>query len=802
MLKHYFKIAWQSLLHQRLNSVINISGLSIGMAASLLIFLWVSNELSFDRFHKDSATIYRLKNYLAIDKKDTWIWENSPYLLGEEIQKKLPEVLTVTRIKPISWESVHFNIKGEFVAEEKCAYVDSTWFSVFKYDFIYGRAGDFNSHPLSIVFTESKAKKYFGNENPLGKTVRIDTLDYVIRGVVKDIPPNSSLQFDVLFPIAARRNSAASIKDDNSWGNFNYLTFVKLNPSASIKDLPAKITKILSDNKKSDDVKTGLIALPDIHFENDLQSSVMEHGNRNVVLVFSILGVLLLVIACINYVNLATARASLRAKEVSIKKINGAGRRQLFVQFVVESFMVSFISLLVTILIVKLALPSFNQFTGKNFLLSLSDKLLWMIIGFTLLASVILTSIYPALLLSSFKPIAIFRGFNALKIKDGSLRKALVVIQFTIATVLIIGTIGIYRQLKFINEQNTAYDKSQLLSFSIPYKLFLKYKEDGRTQLVNSIKQELLSRPVVSEVSVMNQGSVIDMQGFSSGGSNDWDGRDKDFMPAIGFFYTDSSFKKMLNLEMIEGRWYEPGNKADEHNSVLNETAVREFNIRKPVIGQRFVSQGDTGVIIGVVKDFYYKSLHEKIGPVVIRNVNQGSGTFLIKSAPGKIMEAQKAAKDVWNKFFASEPFVYKFLDEEFEKLYRADHKAAILVWLFSGLAIFLSCLGLFALAAFTAERRTKEIGVRKVLGASVTGIVSLLSKEFIMLVIISLLIASPVAWWVLTKWLQDFSYRIDVSFIFFIAAGIIILIIALATVSVHAIKAAVSNPIKSLRTE
>lgn len=300
----------------------------------------------------------------------------------------------------------------------------------------------------------------------------------------------------------------------------------------------------------------------------------------------------------------------------------------------------------------------------------------------------------------------------------------------------------------------------------------------------------------------MNQSSVIDMKGFSSGGSNDWDGRDKDFMPAIGFFYTDTDFKKMLNLEMADGRWYEPGNKADEHNSILNETAVKEFNIRKPVIGQRFVSQDDTGVIIGVVKDFYYKSLHEKISPVVIKNVNDYNSTFLVKTSPGKIVEAQKAAKDVWNKFFASEPFAYKFLDEEFEKLYRADHKTASLVWIFSGIAIFLSCLGLFGLAAFTAERRTREIGVRKVLGASVSGIVSLLSKEFILLVIVSLIIASPVAWWALNKWLQDFSYRIDISIIFFIAAGIITLLVALATVSVHAIKAAISNPIKSLRTE
>lgn len=802
MLKHYLKIAWQSLLHQRLNSLINISGLSIGMAASLLIFMWVSNELSFDKFHKDSATIYRLKNHVAIDKKSTWIWETSPYLLGDEVQKKLPEVLTVTRLRPMSWENVHFNIKGEFVHENKCAYIDSAWFSVFQYDFIHGSANDFNSQPFSMVLTASKAKKYFGNENPLGKTIRIDTINYEIRGVVRDIPPYSSFQYDVLIPLAAHRNNPGNIKNDDNWGNFNYLTFVKLNPAALVKNLPAKITTILSENKKSDNIKTDLIALTDIHFENDLQSSVVEHGNKNVVFIFAILGILLLVIAGINYVNLATARASLRAKEVSIKKINGAGRGQLFMQFVVESLMVSVISLFITILIVKLVLPSFNQFIGKSFEFSIDDKLLWMIIGTTLLASVFLTSIYPAILLSSFKPIAIFRGFNALKVKDGALRKGLVVVQFTIATALIIGTIVIYRQLKFINEQNTAYDKSQILSFNIPYKLFSKYKDDGRAQLVSSIKQELLTRSVISEVSVMNQSSVIDMKGFSSGGSNDWDGRDKDFMPAIGFFYTDTDFKKMLNLEMAEGRWYQPGNKADEHNAVLNETAIKEFNIRKPVIGQRFVSQEDTGVIIGVVKDFYYKSLHEKIGPVVIKNVNDYNSTFLVKSSPGKIVDAQKAAKDVWNKFFSSEPFVYKFLDEEFEQLYRADHKTASLVWLFSGIAIFLSCLGLFGLAAFTAERRTREIGVRKVLGASVSAIVTLLSKEFVALVIISLIVASPLAWWALSKWLQDFSYRIDISITFFIIAGIITLMVALATVSIHAIKAAISNPVKSLRTE
>ena len=803
MIKHFFKIAWQSLLRHRLNTVINISGLSIGMAASLLIFMWVTNEVSYDKYHQDAKNIYRLKNYVAIDSKSTWIWENSPYLLGDEIEKKLPEVLSVTRVKPLYWGGTHFNIKGEFIKETKCAYVDSKWFSVFDYDFVRGSEEAFNAHPFSLVLTESKAKKYFGNDDPIGKTIRIDTIDYEIRGIIKDIPSSSSFQYDVLIPQAAWLANPSNRKNDESWGNFNYITFIKLRPGAVVKDLPAKITTILSVNKKSDNIKTGIIGLADMHFENDLQSSVMEHGNKNVVIVFSILGVLLLLIACINYVNLVTARASLRAKEVSIKKITGAGRGHLFFQFVIESFIVSFISLVITMLVIKLVLPSFNQFTEKNFVVSFTEKWFWMITGGTLLLAIILTSIYPAVLLSSFKPIAIFRGFNALKIKDVTLRKGLVVTQFTIAIVLIIGTIVIHQQLKFINTQNSAYDKSQILSFNIPYKLLSKYKEEGtRNQFLNSIKAELLKESSIKEVTCLNQGSVINMQGFSSGESNDWDGREKDFMPGIGFFYTDVDFKNMLNLEMKEGRWYEPGNRADEHNSILNETAIREFNIRKPVIGQRFVSQGDTGVIIGVVKDFYYKSMHEKIGPIVIRNNNDYNSNFLVKSEPGKILEAQKAAKKVYNNFFASSPFVSGFLDDEFEKLYNADHKTASLVWLFSAIAIFLSCLGLFGLAAFTAERRTKEIGVRKVLGASVTGIVSLISKEFVALVIISMVIASPIAWWAMTKWLEEFSYRINISALFFIVAGVVTLLVAIATVSIHAIKAAITNPVKSLRTE
>jgi ABC-type antimicrobial peptide transport system permease subunit len=360
-----------------------------------------------------------------------------------------------------------------------------------------------------------------------------------------------------------------------------------------------------------------------------------------------------------------------------------------------------------------------------------------------------------------------------------------------------------YRQLQFINEQNASYNKAQLLSFSIPPKvLFGKFDDDQRIRVTTLLKNELLAASNIEDVSLINQQSVVDMKGASSGESNDWDGRDKDFMPFIAFIKADTNFKNIINLQITEGRWYEAGNTADEHNSILNETAVREFNILKPVIGQRFTSQGDTGVIIGVIKDFYYKSLHEKIGPVVIRADNEYSNTYIVKMAPGKIKEAQYAVEQVWKKFFPAEPFSYSFLNDEFDKLYHADRKTSSLIWIFSAIAIFISSLGLFGLAAFTAERRNKEIGIRKILGATVTNIVSLLSKEFIYMVLISILVAFPIAWMAMNKWLENFAYRINIAWWIFLTAAVIALAIAIITVSFQAIKAALTSPAKSLKTE
>ncbi|MBS1509484.1 MAG: ABC transporter permease [Bacteroidetes bacterium] len=801
MRTQYIKTAWRNLWRYKAGSIINLTGLSIGMAAAMLIFMWVKNETSFDSYHKDADHIFRIKNYLAVDKNSTWVWENSPYLLGEAAKKEIPGIINVARVSPMVYNAPYFNIKGDLFKEEKCAYVDQGWFDVFNYDFISGTAKDFDNHPYNMVLTASKAKKYFGSDNPVGKTIRIDTIDYEIGGVVKDNPVNSSFQYDVLISLASRRASANSRKNDDSWGNFNYLTFVKLMPAANQKQVVEQLEGIMHKQRQKSDLDISLQPLAGLRFENDLQSSQLLHTDKKVVYIFSVLGILLLLIACINYVNLTTARAAMRAKEVSVKKIMGAAKTQLLAQFITESAVMSVLALLLTVGIMKLVMPLFNTFTEQHFTLSLSSISFWAITGGTLLTTILLTSIYPALMLSSFKPLAVFRGINVLGVKDSGLRKGLVMAQFTISIVLIVGTIVIYRQLHYINNQSAAYNRSQVMSFSIPFKLVRNMDETKRQTITESLKRELSGQAGIETVSFMNQGSVINMDGFSSG-SSDWDGRAEDFKPGIAFFYTDSNLKNILHLQLAEGRWFRDGDAGDAHNSILNETAVKEFNLHQPHIGQRFVRQGDTGIVIGVVKDFYYKSMHDKIGPVVLSSASDYNLTYLVKILPGQIATAKKSVSAVWGSFFNSEPLEFNFLDEEFNKLYHNDQKTAVLIWIFSAIAIFISCLGLFGLATFTAERKTKEIGIRKILGAGTANIVALVSKEFLYIVLSSMLIAFPLAWWAMNKWLENFAYRISLSWWIFFAAAFIALCIALATVSIQAIRAAWVNPVKSLRTE
>lgn len=787
-------------------TLINLSGLTIGMTSAFFVFMWVQNEYSYNGYHTDADRIYRLKT-LREDRNSTG--ETTPYLLGEEVKQLLPEVQVLTRINPNGGdEAPVITIDGQQIKEKNAATVDENWFDIFHYDFIEGSAQAFNSQPYSVILSESHAKKYFGTESPLGKPIRLDSIDYQVQGVIKDYPPNSSFRYHMYLPLSARRANPELRESDDTWGMFGYLTFVKIPATSDPLDIAPKITDIMTANHKRGNVNIGLIGLKEMHFEDDVQFSVFLHGNKQTANIFLVLGCILLGIACINYINLTTARASSRLKEVSIKKIVGAGKKQLFVQFLTESILMSLVALLMTILLIWIGLPFFNQLTDNRFSFLLSDGSLWRLLGFTLFITVLLTSIYPALLLSSFNPIAIFRGKNLLGLKDSLLRKSLVILQFSISIALIIGTVVIYRQMQFIQLQNVDYNKSQVITFSVPGRLWLEQYNNGQSDIRNSIKQKLMAESSIELVSALNGGSVVNMQ-FSASGGYDWKGREQDFYPPIAPFQVDSDFNEMVNLNLIDGRWFMPHSIGDQKNVVLNETAVREFGLQSPTVGQWFVSPGitppyylDTGVVIGVVRDFFYKSIHEPIDPVVIKNEPGYASTFLVKTAAGRHEDALHVVERTWKQLIPDIPLEYQFADEEFDALYRSDRKAASLILAFSLLAISISCLGLYALVTFNTERRTKEIGIRKVLGASEADIVRMLSSDFVKLVLVAILIASPIAWYAMNRWLADFAYRIELEWWMFGLAGLVAVVVALLTVSFQAIRAAVANPVESLRSE
>ena len=801
MIKNYIKIAWRSLWKNKTTSFINITGLSVGMAAAVLIMLWVQNELNFDNYHNDADKIYRLTTHIP---ETGWTWESTPLRMAETAKKEIPEIERATKLfvnnMPV------FNINGHSFFQKKCAYVDNEWFNVFHFDFIEGGNTAFNQNPFSIILTEKEAKKYFNNHVAVGATIRIDSINYQVSGVVADAPSNSSFQYDAFIPIAALLSNPQQRENDEQWNNYNYLTFIKLSPQSTpvmpmassrngVTVVSQKLTNIMQRSKE-EGANISLTPLLDMHFQTGLQDSSFVQGNRNAVYIFSIIAFLLLLIACINYVNLATAKASLRAKEVSVRKIIGASRGHLFYQFITEYVLISVLALAATLMLIQVSLPIFNAMTDKQFIVPLTSVKMWQIIGFTLFAAFLLNSIYPAILLSSFQPLNVFRGITLLKVKDAFLRKGLVVLQFSFSVMLIACTFIIYRQMQFIQQTNVGYNRSQVLSFPLPPNVGRKEKET----LIENIKQELLTQSSIEGVTAANQ-PLVNIGSVCSQCA-DWDGRATDFNPKLAQLSTDADFFKTMQPQMLEGRWFQKEITTDKHNVILNETATKELNIKQPIIGQRFIFKSDTGQIVGVVKDFKYKNMREKGGSVVIFNNSQWHRFLMVRIAPKNIAAGVAAVENTWEKHFADMPIEYAFLDDSFNEMYKDDRKTASLILTFALIAVLISALGLFGLAGFTAEQRTKEIGIRKVLGASVPNIIGLLSKDFIALVGIAVVIATPIAWWVMNIWLQNFAYRINIVWWMFAVTGVLALLIALLTVSFQAVKAAVANPVKSLRTE
>ena len=796
MWTNYFKMAVRSLWRNRLYSLLNLVGLAVGLAASVMILLWVQSELSFDSYHREADRTYRVTNTLDVGGDEPFVWSTSPLILGETAQREVPGIHRIAQTK-LPFEALVFRVGDSFLSEEKAAYVDSNWFAAFDYQFVAGDSKQALADPNSVVLTESKAQGWFGStEAALGKAVRLDSADLVVRAIVRDYPANSSFRYEVLLPVAAAIRRPKARQNDYSWGNFNYQLFLQLDEGVKPEKIGPQLTQLYYAYRKDSSATASLLPLREIHFNTSFQSDNLPKGNRQTVMTLGLIGLLILIIASINYVNLTTALTSRRAKEVGMKKIMGAGQGRMFAQFLGESVLLILLALILALGLIEYSLPYLNDFTDTHFVLDFGDSTLWLLLGGSVGLTVLLAGIYPSLLLASLKPVNVLKGENVLSTRNAGFRQSLVVVQFAISLVLIVSTLVIYRQLSFALNQNPGYQRANIFSFQMPPSLRGSQKVEAREY----IKQSLGNFTGIAGVASANQ-SIVYVNSTHSG-SLKWGGKPDDFTPTVSQFAVEPELQSVFDLKLTSGRWFRRDMKLDTANVVLNETAVKLLGLKPPVVGQWFEFQSRRGQIIGVTKDFHFKSFHEKIEPMVMFYDPTWHAQIFVKTSPGATTTALAETERIWKERFPETPLDYKFLDDSFEQLYKADRQAGQLFNVFSGIAILISCLGLFGLATFTAEQRTKEIGIRKVLGASVASIVALLSKDFVKLVLVAIVIASPIAWYAMNEWLADFAYKIDIGWWVFALAGGLAVGIALLTVSFQSVKAALMNPVESLRSE
>ncbi|MFN3849129.1 MAG: ABC transporter permease [Spirosomataceae bacterium] len=794
MIRNYLKIAFRNLFKNKIYTFINVFGLALGISTTALLALWIQNELSYDSFHAKSKNIYRINTHLKINDTDTWHWASTPLKLSDYFKENAPEVLQSTRLNVPYGEFFSVKIDNNVIGEKSFAFVDKNWFDVFDYTFISGNAKDFGSDKYNIAITQSKARQYFGDANPIGKIVSRDSINFVVKAVLADNPSNSSFKFDVLAQNEARLANPKVLENDSNWNNFNYTTFIVCSDGVNIKKTSDKFTKLLAKLREDKENNTSLEIQPitAIHFDNVMQSEwLAATGDKSTLYIFAIVAAFILLIACINYVNLTTARASQRGKEVSIKKMIGASNGSLFNQFFIESVITSIFAAAISVLLIIYGLPILDNLADNQF--SLSNPIIWVILAVITVLSIVLTGIYPSILLSAFEPIKILKGTNIGGAKNATFRKSLVVVQFTFTIVILISTLLIFKQLKFIQDKNLGYDKENIYTLTIPWNI------KNNKAVHQTLMQKLQAESSIQDVTASSM-SIIDMQSTHSGSLN-WDGKKPDWQPTVNQMSVVSDFNEFFKLKITDGRWFDEANAGDDNHVILNETAIKEFNIKKAV-GQRFEFHGRKGQIIGVVKDFHFKSPREKITPLVIFRNNNWQSTIYIKTAPNQFRNAIATTEKLWKELIPDLAFKYSFLDDSYAKLHEKEAKQSLMFNAFTSIVLLISCFGLFGLATFSAEQRTKEIGIRKVLGASVANIASLLSQEFMKLVLVAIVLASPIAYYFMKQWLESFAYKISIEWSVFALAGVLALLIAFLTVSYQAIKAALANPVNSLKTE
>jgi putative ABC transport system permease protein len=800
MFKNYLKIAFRSLKKHKGYSFINISGLAIGMAVCILILMWVLNELSYDRFHENADRICRVTMDLEVGS--TLHTPVSLTAAGPALVRDFPEVLYSSRILPPNRVAVKYEDK--IFQETRVGYAENAVFDIFTFPFVSGDPKTALEAPYSVVITESMANKYFGDKDPLGEILRLNNeSDFSVTGVVKDIPSNSHFRFNMLcsFQTFIKEGDVS----DDQWFDVRFFTYLRLAENVDFKyleqKLPGFIDKYLGEAMKASggSIKLFLQPLKRIHLYSDFERDMSANSDITYVYLFSGIALFVLLIASINFINLSTARSATRAQEVGMRKTLGAIRSRLIGQFLGESLLYSLIAMVFALVLLTLSLPLFNSLIGRDLTLNFMQTpiLLAVILGMAVVVGFFAGS-YPAFFLSSFQPVRVLKGLLKVGASNSRFRRILVVFQFAISITLIVGTLIVYRQIVFMKNKELGFNKEHVVA--------IPRMGDAIRKSYHSVRAELLSLPGVIDVGasdrVPSRGNLI--SSFLPEGFPD------DQMQTLDYMNVDTHYIPTMGIEIIEGRNFSEDLATDQDESVLiNETAARKLGWDDP-IGKRFVfrpppgQEGETTytTVIGIVKDFHLQSLREKIDPLVIFYDYDELYTFSIRIASDNVMHTMDLLKKKWGELDPNRPFHYYFLDDSFDDQYRREERLKNITFYFSFLAIFIGCLGLFGMASFTAEQRTKEIGIRKVLGASVSGIIRLLAKEFLILVAVANLIAWPIAYWAMNRWLQSFAYRAGIDPLIFVLSAILALAIALFTVSYQAIRAALSNPVDALRYE
>ncbi len=788
MLANYLTIALRNLLRHKAFSFINVLGLATGMTCSILILLWVQDELGYDRFHRRAGQLYRITCRAGEAKAAV-----SPAALAGALKAQMPAVKNTVRMMAASHLLEASNHKFQ---EQRIYYVDASFLEMFSFPLRQGDARTALQRPDGILMTETMARKYFGKAEALGRTLRQDNGDPVtVTGVLADVPGNSHLQFDFIRPMAAIAGTNEILKN-NRWDSFNFFTYLQLdeNFAAAPERLPGlsgQITRIFHKNFPEFKVEFQLQPLGRIHLHSEiLVGDVTGHGNIQYVRIFFVVALFILAVAAINFMNLATARSARRAKEVGLRKVIGAGRLQLVGQFLGESLLISFLGLLLAVGFVWLLLPLFNDLADKRLVLHFGDgKLVGSLLAIALLTG-LLSGGYPALFLSHFQPVAVLKG--NLRSGRGNVwfRNGLVVVQFVVSLVLLVGTAVVYQQLQYIKNRNLGFQKENLLYLSMTGELWSKYQ---------ALRTELARNPLTAAYAATQD---LPTNIVSADYNVQWEGKDPRTQPMFYTMAVDENFIGVFGMKMLSGRSFSREFRADSSNFIVNEKALRLMGMDPATAVGKSLAYYDTkGTIIGVVQDFNFKPIQQPIEPLVMR-LNTWGGNIVVRTRPGQTEATIAALGQIWGKLNPAYPFTYQFLDQDLARLYRGEQRLGSLFNVFAGLAIFISCLGLYGLSAFMAEQRTREIGVRKVFGASLFHLVYLLSRQFTRLILVAMAIALPLAWFMVARWLEGFAYHVDLGWPVFGAACLICLLVAGITVSYESIKAALMNPASAFRRE